>query len=85
MNTKKMDPRKGFCAGLVAGLAGIAMTALLPASPASAQQQCGYAGTVEACVACVKKKGVAGPSGGYRWCSENVPKANAAKAAKKKN
>jgi hypothetical protein len=78
--------RAGFVAGLF-GLAGIAMTALLPATPAAAQQQqqCGYAGTFEACVACIKKRGIAGPSGGYRWCSENVPKANAAKAAKKKN
>jgi hypothetical protein len=84
--------KKGFCdclfAGLLAGFAGIAMvtimTTMLSVSPALAQQQCGYAGTVEACVACVKKKGIAGPSGGYRWCSENVPKANAAKAAKQK-
>jgi hypothetical protein len=74
--------KQGLCAGLL-GLAGMAMALVLSASPAAAQQ-CGYAGTVEACVACVKKKGIAGPTGGYRWCSENVPKANAAKAAKKK-
>jgi hypothetical protein len=74
--------KQGLCAGLL-GLAGMAMALVLSASPAVAQQ-CGYAGTVEACVACVKKKGIAGPTGGYRWCSENVPKANAAKAAKKK-
>ncbi|MGE0566009.1 MAG: hypothetical protein AB7O50_16020 [Pseudolabrys sp.] len=69
---------------MVIGIAAV-IAAVLALPSSAAAQQCGRAGSVEACVACLKKKGTTGPTGGWRWCSENVPKANAAKANKKKN
>ncbi len=35
---------------------------------------CAAKSTVEACVACIKQQGLAGGTGGYRYCSENVGK-----------
>jgi hypothetical protein len=66
-----------------ASLASLAVFAILNMGSSASAQTCGGQATVEACVACVQKKGIQGPRGGWDWCRRNVGQNTVGKPAKK--